>query len=743
MPPALFSGVIDKYIDLTGTYRTTIHGPIHINGWKSEGKWHAFLLSLSLYPGAITNFLDPPDLVSVSFPEDPSNPDWQPSISGLTLSHEITYVHLPVRIDIPSVNWNKWEQRINTLFSRAAGEYSDSTVYALKRCHFDTSNVLYTTGDCGDSGQQYAPITGQPDDATDNSFPLFNCPPNTGDGRIHNCNRNAHALWNSSTKHIFDLFDQWDDYPNTYVEGTEPAMIGGGTGPEDGSLMPKVKFIFSPSFDFSGLIGIVTCLAGGTPMQDCLLGALGFYENREEFQFMGRHEFRDFVFIDGFIGMGLRTPYHSCGEGDGGLSLYCIVIPSIDILGLFTIPSFSFGLPHWHLGNALITGEVLVNGRLYMADYIHIDGGTIYATEHVIKDETSGYDITVDLSSLFCTILSWGVGSISIPLLGDLCGLLMSVLNPFIQMFVPWWPILDLTNNDLIDFETYLDIDGSGPYMDDVASPGTLYTMGDFRLLQAGWDATSFVANWLIGQFAGFISVSPSLDPIRIYNGGAIVAGGTPTGGAGPLGMYQYGNIYMDKHRRADVMTKNPDTGDPSNGYLFARGAVRLYGDLINDYAWGGLIDQCSASTLLALDEDCAAQGIFYSGGVAAGTRENDAFGKYTLGMDKSGYDYYTKDTCMNEMETEFWTNISDSISCITTQLGDMFGTAPLSEYNIRGHIFAGQIGAISNTNIRLEQDGSVRSDAVTRQYFKNLGGVPIDWMEISPPGSLPTLEIN
>jgi len=46
-------------------------------------------------------------------------------------------------------------------------------------------------------------------------------------------------------------------------------------------------------------------------------------------------------------------------------------------------------------------------------------------------------------------------------------------------------------------------------------------------------------------------------------------------------------------------------------------------------------------------------------------------------------------------------------------------------------------------THTRLDQDASVRHDAVIRQYFGQLGGIPLDWMEVPTPGNLPFLPLN
>ncbi|MFA6451198.1 MAG: hypothetical protein WCX65_17105 [bacterium] len=745
-PPALYSGVIDKYVDMTGLMQGFIKGPLHINGWQNANKWQA-LLGGSFSLAGIVGMFDSPDMISVSYPEDPANPDPQPGISGFSLSHEITWIHLPVRINIPDVNWNKWEKRMKDLYARANSEYNDGNVYALKRCKFGPL-VKATNLDCGDAGEQYPLSAGQNDQSMDDSFPRYNCPPNAGTDRIHNCNADTYQLWNSSNKHIFDLFDQWDAYAGSYVEGTEPSELGGGMGPRDKSLMYKVKFMLNPSFG----LGCLTCvIGGGFNLASFLSCCVGKEENRHEFAFMGKHEFRDFVFIDGVMGMGSRTPYHSCGPGDGGLSLYCIVIPSWCLpwpLDSVCIPGFSFGLPHWHIGEALVTGEVLVNGRLYMADWIRIDGGTIYADNHIIKDETSGYDIEVNLSTMLCWLLG-GIFSLN----STICDIVMFIPNLLLANAFSWWPILNLTNNDFIDFETYLDIDGLGPPYPDglsrpnasaVVNPGTLYTRGDFRYLNPNWDALSFIANAVLGSILPFINLVPAVDPIRIYNGGAIVAGGTATGGGGGSPDYQDGNIFLDKNERMDILTVNPMTDETSYGYAFARGGVRVWGDIISQYkSWGGLTAKgCGGSaTGWTYDEDCGANGIFYSGGIAAGANPLAGIGNYTLdiGQPSGSYEKEISITCPSFEESAFWADILGSVGCLGGALLD-FATTGFHEYNIKGHIFAGQAGAMIANHVTLTQDSSVRADAVTRNYFKNLSGVPIDWMEISVPPNLPKL---
>lgn len=779
-PPALYSGVIDKYIDLTLLLNTTIHGPIHINGWKMNDKWNAFLVTASLMTGLVGLFVDAPDMVSVSFPED--TPDWQPKdLLGMSFDHDIVYVHLPVRIEIPSVNWDKWENRMKSLYKRAKNEYSDATVYPLKYCKFD-ANVTAPVWNCTTDLDPTIGQGGQDENIDNIDFLKFTCPPNTnpdfrGD-RIHNCNRSNYQLWNSATKHIFDLFDQWDAHPNDYVEGTEDqfsATDGGGNGPRDASLKLKVKFILNPHFDFGCAICVGTKLfSGGFSFEDIISCCVGEKENRYAFAFAGKHEFRDFVFIDGAMGMGMRTPYHTCGDGDGGLGIYCVQIPEICApwpLDSLCIPAFQFGMPHWHLGSALVTGEVLVNGRLYMADWIRIQGGALYTAGHIIKDESSGYDITLHLDKLICAILKW----VGIPLtldLGlfsiDLCPFLMWPINLIMSgLGITWWPDLDLTNNSLIDFATYLDIDGA-PNAFDVVNPGTIYTRGDFRLLPMKWDFMSAIMNLFLGWLLdGALEMNPAMDPIRIFNGGAIVAGGTDLGDSGGTWFqdqtgkqyyqrYANGNIYLGEHLRADILTCKPDDPDDtshceelSNGYVLARGSLGVNSDIISHY--GNVISgeqSCSPKPEFHLppfenDPDCSAQGIFYSGGIAQGSYPMAAFTRRGLTLEKNGFDYDMGVTCLSPEESAFWTptsGILDNITCLAgAALDDLkallaIDRKVINEFNIRGHIFAGQVGGLGTTSLELEQDGSVRSDAVTRQYFKQLGGVPIDWMQVNPP---------
>jgi len=790
-PAALFSGVIDKYVDMTGMLQANINGPIHINGWWNGNKWNAFLLSLSMSAVPIISWLDPPELVSVSFPEDPKNPDWQPSdlLGGISFSHDIVYVHLPVRIEIPQVNWSKFENRMNELYKQAYDDYNDGTVVELFRCKFKKADPAYgdyrdywdTSGDCGDSGEQYPYDAGgsRSDDKMDAGLPKFMSsmspnpsPYNTGAERIHNLQRykSDAQVWGSSTKYIFDLFDHWGYYGTDWVQGEESCSVDWVTyeetegkecpgaknpGPRDESLRFKYRFVLDPHFDLGCVVDVIM---DGISLKSFMDNCVGKVQKRNEFWFMGKHEFRDFVFIDGVMGIGYRTPYHTCGGGDGGLGVYCIVVPKICLfwpLDWLCIPSWKFGLPHWHMGSGVIKGELLVNGRLYLSDWIHIDGGTIYADSHVTKDETSGYDIILHLDTLICWILTGMMGpsiTIDLGVFGEIniCDVVFAVLNPIITALVPWWPEFDLTNNGLIDFESYLDVDGLGPQSDVVASPGVLYTRGDFRQLEPGWDVINFLGNALLGFFLPFLELTPAMDPIRIYNGGAIIAGGRWVGGDVP---YKDGNVYLTKHRRGgDILTSNPD-GDSSVGYAMARGSLTISGDLVSHYGMGGLIDKCSTTSVTGLSADCAAAGIFYSGGISAGTNPRNMYSylggsvglkeigeteKFLPGLKIGVYDHDFNLQCL-AVDDGFWDDPLGSIGCWGGAALDFLG-GNAQEHNIRGHVFAGQVGAMPTVHFRLDQDASVRNDAVKRNYFKQLGGVPLNWIEVDPPQNLPSL---
>lgn len=770
LPPAMFSGVIDKYVDMTMTYQTDINGPIHINGFWSSNRWYAFVLSLSLSPAALVTWIDPPELVSVSFPEDPHNPDWQPSslLGGITFSHDLLWIHLPVRLDIPKVNWGKWEDRMQELYDQAYQEYQDNPdkVMALRRCKYalqsygDYRDYWNTSGDCGEAGEQYPYDSGgsKSDDKMDSALPNFMSsmspaasPYNTGPGRIHNLQRRTSdaEVWGASSKYLFDLFDHWGyNASGDWVEGPENKAAyqyevsshSAGDSPLDRSLRYKRRFILEPDMG----LGCLTCvISNGVNMDSFIFCCLGKELNRNEFWFMGKHEFRDFVYIDGVIGVGYRTPYHTCGGGDGGLGVYCVVVPEICIFSL-CIPSWKFGLPHWHMGTATIKGEVLVNGRLYLADWVRIDGGTIYADGHIIKDETSGYDVMLHLDTLICWILTGFMGpSITIDLgfmTLNVCDVVFGLLNPILSAFFPWWPTIDLTNNNLIgDFETYLDIDGIGPD-NNVVNPGSLYTRGDFRLVEPGWDAVAFLGNALLGMFLPFLELTPAMDPIRIWNGGAIVAGGKENAtSTDPT--YVDGNIYVANHRRGDILTYDPENEETSIGFALARGSLMVGGDIIGKYGASGFVDSCSIGAF-PLDDNCQAAGIFYSGGIAAGTDPRRSYSRLgaKLSVPFGTYDQELSNQCLSEIDG-LWDDPLDSARCWGLDVGgDFLSGNGAYEHNIRGHVFAGQVSALPLTHFRLDQDAAVRNSAVVRQYFKILSGTPQNWAEVDPPNNLPSI---
>lgn len=688
IPAALYSGVVDQYVDITGMVSTNINGPIHINGWKKNNEWKAFFASYGISFAGLYSIFDPPDMISVSFPEDPSNPDWQPSLLGLSFG-KITYVHLPVRIDIPEVNWDKWLDRMKELYDDFA-DLAGKQVHTLRMTDYNPADMYDTNGDGSD---EFPCTSAQNDECQSNDwFWELDCPPNSipqgaKNPRIHNCRSTGYALWGDPTDTYIDLYDYNTGNP---VEGNERPtdMTGGAVGHRDKSLRYVTRQRINPA------IGNPGC--NFTNIMGCLIVT----EQRPQFIFMGYHEFRGKVFIDGGIGMGFRTPYHTCGTGDG--FPWCIRI-NFPIFG-----SISFGIPHWHIGRVKIVGEVLVNGGTYMADYINIAGGALYSDEDVIKDESSGFDITLDLGALICFILTGGAGS-------WICDFVMGIVNPIFQLFFPWWPTIDLTNNGLIDFEAYLDIDGGN--LANVVNSGTLFTRGDFVYTMPSFDLATFALNTIIGQFLPFLKLSPAVDPIRIYNFGSIVAAGKNVGGT-----WLGGDINIGGHDRIDLMTCDPtgdgfcdDASEASTGYAIARGGLTVESDIISHHGGWGLFDNCTGASFMNLDEDCAAAGIFYSGGVV------------TMG-DVQGKDkQFGSSECMS---------LEENIMNITCWLGEIFSWK-VSEFNIRGHVFAGKVGGMPAVELRLDQDPSVRNEAISRRYFQQLSGLPVDWMEIDPPANL------
>ena len=727
IPPALYAGVIDKYVDISFMYEANINGPVHINGWwnANQNRYDSILLLASLSVAPILAIFDPPEVLSVSYPEDPANPDWQPPIA---LGGNITYIHLPVRIEIPEVNWSQFEGQMDKLYSDALAMYGAGNVERLKMSDYDPASMYNTNGagpveyPCDTGGFPFPnPVDDESDECTDANG-LFSwcesggaassecCSNNAGDGRIHNCRKDGHQLWSNVA------FDLYDFNTGSWVTGNEPGHLGGGVGPRDRSLRHKVKTFFE--IHTGGGCSISNPLA-------CVTRQV----NRPQFVFMGKHEFAGQVFIDGTMGIGTRTPYHTCGPGDGPASVYCVIID-------FGFASIAFGFPHWHTGNVKITGELLVNGQLFMADYIKVDGGAIYADDHIIKDETSGFDIILDISDLLCAIFG-------IP--GIWCNIITGIVNPLIGIAFPWWPTIDLSNDgifaDLIGFETYLDIDGWNTA--GVINSGTIYTRGDFRYEEPAFDFAMFAANqligWILGNFG--LSLEPAMDPIRIWNNGAIVAGGRELA----PGVYENGNVYLGNQKRLDILVADPDGVGEDVGFVFARGSLQVNSDIIHHYSSLGIGGTDACNMTLGLDGPCAAAGIFYSGGISAGTDDVNMFtskgGKlYYDGTDK--FKSY-KNICLHMDEPDFWTD-PDNIICLEQSfpfLCSVFGNCfERSEFNIRGFVFAGQVGGMGMGQLRLDQDESVLHNAVTRRYYRSLSGVPVDWMEVEPPANLPWL---
>jgi hypothetical protein len=760
--PALYTGVIDKYVDLTLMYEARIKGPIHINGWwnANQNEYSAILVmlggTLSFVP-LIMSIFNPPDLVSVSFPEPPGG-DPQPF---LALGGYINWVHLPVRLDIPSVNWDQFEGRMETLYDDALDFYDSGQVRLLKMENYDPGNMYNTQGDGGDefpcaSSPQADANAGFHDASAHNckdaEFSLEFCESgsatdqtccarNAGPGRIHNCRSDGYQTWSNVA---FDLFNY---NTGSFVTGTEPARLGGNPGPRDKSLRYVTARIFDLHFSGGGC-------AFTNPFA-CLTRDI----NRPQFVFMGRHEYTGKVFIDGTMGIGTRTPYHTCGTGDPALSLWCVELGPWSVLGVSI--NFAFGVPHWHLGKAHITGEMLAHGKLYMADHIYIDGGAIYADDHVIKDESSGMDLSIHLGMLLCWILSGGSGSPMCTLIFQgyftLLGLNVYIwpgLDGILSIMFPWWPWVNLTNNGLVDFKAYLDIDGWNTA--GIENAGTLYTRGDVWVIESpGVDITNMLLNLVVGGFAPFLDITPAVDPVRIWNNGAIVAGGSEVNPG--TGDYRHGNVYLGQHRRLDLMTYNPGEHGPQGpdtGFVFARGALQVHSDIISHYGGAGLFESCNGWA--GLDDDCAANGIFYSGGVTGSTlpeADTKMFTSEGGGLEWNGGFQEYNVSCLNWDEPGFMADPLGNGMCWARKfpvlpmfpvncgtLEPVGGNCDQSEFNIRGYVFAGQVGGMPMVRMNLLQDPSVLHKAVTRRYYRSLVGTPIDWMEIEPPANLPRL---
>ena len=91
----------------------------------------------------------------------------------------------------------------------------------------------------------------------------------------------------------------------------------------------------------------------------------------------------------------------------------------------------------------------------------------------------------------------------------------------------------------------------------------------------------------------------------------------------------------------------------------------------------------------------------------------------------------FTSEGCMSLEE-----DITDFPCWGLAVLDYVLGEGP-SEFNIQGHVFAGKVGGMPFVELRLDQDPSVRNEAITRRYFEQLSGLPTDWMEIDPPANL------
>lgn len=99
------------------------------------------------------------------------------------------------------------------------------------------------------------------------------------------------------------------------------------------------------------------------------------------------------------------------------------------------------------------------------------------------------------------------------------------------------------------------------------------------------------------------------------------------------------------------------------------------------------------------------------------------------MGMTQGKRKMFTNRECLSKEE-----DIVDFALCLGKFV---LGGLDQSEFAIRGHVFAGKVGGMHGVHLRLDQDPSVRNEAITRRYFEQMSGLPTDWMEIDPPANL------
>ncbi len=723
--PFLYAGVIDRYVDITLMWAAEIRGPLHVNGICDE---EANRVGCSAFfaadPGGIplgvgAPFTDFDSTVSVSFPEDPLNPDGiRDDLSGFaelvvcgllgSPACDITFVHLDRKVPIPNVRWRTFENRLIELYVGAAGGYGGpaSGMGGPNRWLARLAS-FYSNNDRND--EESSPQT------------FWRCADKDYSSIVpHGDNRRwADMPWRfirtcaeSSAKIVWS--------PGTFFD----RQVGNSVGTPDAAggdyrnmSLPLESVWVYTGINFDNILG-GSCNFGN-------LGAcIGTWVDYPRFGFIGSHEFssnngnaNSAFFVDGHIAMGEPTPWHSCGPASGGLFGIlnwdlCLVIGPWVVFGFTILPQILIGMPHWHVGWINIKGEMLINGQLHLSDKITIDGGAVYATSLIQKAGSSGLKITFDVLQFILQIIKcifFGCADLCIPLVG-LC-LIGDVVYGIIVAIFGSFTIT------LFEHDVTLQIIGGNA---SIPNSGLLYSRTQFTYKAASSVTFSAVMailslDSLLGGFFNFgLGIEIANGRVQLDDGGTIAVNGDAAnendGGILLLGPGAGGS------KDIDLQVKDINGNGDRVGYLLAEGRIRTQ-EIGEEY-----------KTILGFDTDetiGTARGVFL-GSQAFQGRDDCVF--------------HTTDQPVDDLgDPRTPGPYEDSVSCLIDYGLDLIteGVASFVQrrnVQIQGHIFAGKIHSMIASDMVLVQDSSVLRDVLKRNFIIDPDNLIFNYYEVPAP---------
>ncbi len=721
--PWMYSGVIDKYVDITLMWNAEIRGPLHVNGICDQeltrqdcSAFFAYNAGISLGVGALWADFD--SVVSVSFPEDPLNPDdirsdlpaiMQTIVCDLlgAPACDVRFVHLPVKIPIPGVRWQTFEDRLIQLYVGAAGAYGGDAGGAgapdrwlSRRRNFYGSSSLYNDeeSDLEHSGGGWSWSCA---DASYVSIVPHGVNRRWADGPwkfIRTCASEAEAIsWNPGT--FFDV-----------MANTSGVSEKSGPDYRNQSMDLELVWVYT-GLNFDNILG-------GTCNLSNLGACIGTWVDYPKFGFIGSHLFNsnngnaaNAFFVDGHVAMGEPTPWHSCGPNSGGLFGIlnwdiCLVIGPWVLFGFTILPQILIGMPHWHVGWVKIQGEMLINGQLHLSDKITVEGGSIYATDLIQKAGSSGLKITFDILAFILQIIKcifFGCADLCIPLVG-LCLFSDIIYGVLVAIFGS----LTIT---LAEHDVTLQLIGGNA---SIPNSGLMYTRKGFTYKAAS--SVTFTAimailslDSLLGGFFSFgLGFEIANGRLQLDDGGTIAANGVAAN-------QNDGNIILEGSKDIDVQVKDVNGNGKRVGYLFSEGRIRTQ-EIGEEY-----------KTILGFNTDETtgnARGVFI-GNQAFQGRDDCVFHDLDTPVSADGVSrigpYENATSCL----------INYGLDILTGGFADFVQKRNL---HIQGHVFTGKIHSQIASDMIIQQDSSVLADIINTNYVFDSGNMLMNYYEVIPP---------